>query len=163
MSSTICLSCPITTNLYSYSCYTTCPANTYPSANICLNCLLPCGNCQNQTFCMTCSIGFLSQVTPGSCISSCERGYYGFALNRTCLSCTNNCSTCSFTSFLCTSCLSNLLLQNSACVQNCATGMFNLSGTCYTCTYPCLTCVNTDYNCTSCYTSFILINNTCQN
>jgi hypothetical protein len=157
LSSTICLSCPNSTNLFSYSCKFNCPANTYASVNICINCLLPCENCINQSFCSSCSIGYVSQVTVGSCVSICESGYYGFALNRTCLSCTNNCSTCSITSYLCTSCPPELLLQNSACTQNCAPGLFNLSGTCYSCTYPCLTCFNTDYNCTSCYNSYILI------
>jgi proprotein convertase subtilisin/kexin type 5 len=129
--------------------------------NICLNCLLPCDNCLNQSFCISCSIGYLSQITLGQCVNKCEDNYYGLDLNRSCLSCTNNCSTCSVASYLCLSCPITLVLQNSACVPNCDFGLFNLSGTCYPCTYPCLTCSNSDYLCTSCVNSYILINSTC--
>lgn len=162
MSLLICLSCSAEKSLYSYTCYDQCPGGTYSASGICFNCLLPCQNCLSQTYCLTCSIGFLSQIVPGTCLSECEQGFYGFDLNKTCLNCTNNCLSCAGASYLCSSCQPGFLLQGSSCMENCSHGLFNLSGVCYSCTYPCLTCTDYDYICTSCYESYILIERSCE-
>jgi hypothetical protein len=63
---------------------------------------------------------------------------------------------------LCSSCQPGFLLQGTSCIENCSSGLFNLSGVCYSCSYPCLTCTDSDYNCTSCYESYILLENSCE-
>lgn len=84
-SDNICLSCPNTTNLFSYQCITACPAGSYPDAQICISCLNPCSTCSNRTYCLSCSMGYLSQITQGSCVAICEDGFYANHANSTCL------------------------------------------------------------------------------
>lgn len=70
-SQTICLSCLSPLNLYSYSCISQCPSGTYAHNSICVNCLQPCSSCTNSSYCLNCSIGYLSALTLGTCLSSC--------------------------------------------------------------------------------------------
>lgn len=157
------MTCPNTSNLYNYQCLAECPSGTYSSSNICLNCLEPCSNCLNQTYCLACSIGYLSQLSLGFCLSACEDGFYSYSENLSCIACSSTCLTCASGPAICASCSPGYFLEGSACVSVCSLGFYNYSssGVCIACSYPCLSCVASDYSCTSCQAGYILVNSNC--
>jgi hypothetical protein len=144
--------------------------------NICIACVQPCFECLNATYCLSCQIGYQSQVFMGKCVSTCENGYYAknsinpnytdssisMKINKICELCLAECLTCK-NGQTCISCKnSNLVLDPGfRCSFSCPSGYYNNQQICSICTYPCLTCGNGPKICMSCIQPFILSGESC--
>jgi proprotein convertase subtilisin/kexin type 5 len=112
-SSTNCLTC--TNIFYQNTCYSSCPASTYPTI---INSVSTCEICDDS--CLSCS-GSLST----NCLT-CVSGSYLTSTN-TCATCSTNCLTCTSTSTQCISCPATLpYLYNNSCVFSCPSYYFNI-------------------------------------
>jgi hypothetical protein len=125
LSLSICKSCVAGTYLFNTMCLSECPLKTYTSpSNVCIPCIPPCLTCFNDTRCITCSLGYLSQVSPFICVNQCEDGYFGQSSNQTCMKCSSTCKTCNQQEIFCLTCNTGRLLENNACVTSCSSNYF---------------------------------------
>jgi hypothetical protein len=161
LTSTNCTACNITsalpylstTNASVGSCLQTCPYSYYGDLTdgLCLSCVplgIGCTNCSSPTSCYSCSTAYIYYLS--TCLLVPPSGYYnnsGYASP-----CSSQCATCQGLASNCTSCLGNLSLSGSQCVNNCPAGQVGLSQLCTNCSAAafCLTCLTTATFCTSC-------------
>lgn len=113
--------------------------------------------CSTNASCTTCGNGFY--LFNQTCSNSCPQGFVG--LNKYCVACTNNCSTCLSSTSYCLSCIAGNYLYNSSsptCSTSCPVGLFqnNVTQTCTGCISPCSFCSIMASNCTSCITGLLL-------
>lgn len=97
--------------------------------------------------------------------ASCTTGTV--PIDRTCLACTLNCSTCTGSTTFCTSCVNGTYLYNTSsptCVTTCPSPLLinTLNQTCSGCHSTCATCSVEANNCTSCASSLLLQGNACK-
>ncbi len=155
-----------------------CPCNSGYFDNgtaVCRLCISPCVTCNGGTIlnCTSCLTGYTligSSCTAlpicsafryqGVCVAICPNTTYATGTN--CLTCINNCLTCSTATF-CTSCLPRFLLLNNACVGSCPLGTYATSSSCITCPTNCAQCSLYSGNlvCFSCSTGFSLLDKVC--
>ena len=135
----------------------TCPCNSGyfdSGAALCQLCTLPCLTCNGGTVlnCTSCISGYTligssctipptcsAFVFQGSCVATCPNTTYVSGMS--CLTCINNCLTCTTTVF-CTSCLPGFLSFAGGCVGSCPAGTYaNVSNSsCTSCPTNCAQC-----------------------
>ena len=96
-------------------CVKTCPSGTYKSKKMCRSCPPLCAECNTMLSCIRCqSHTFL--LPNGSCAHHCSENTYPGSLNS-CNSCHQSCLSCSGPlDTNCTSCHSQFILRDNACV-----------------------------------------------
>lgn len=137
-----------------------------------LSCFLPCRTCltTNMSFCLSCYSNSTEKVLQnGTCLSTCQTGYYYDGAVERCFECVDPCNTCgSLTQ--CYTCKQNSLNSsffpgNGTCVMTCPDGTFSQlmsSGyICNNCSSHCLTCNGTASTCLSCPTGAFLLGTQC--
>jgi len=166
-----CLSCnPAVAPLFvaaNSSCVAACPTPLVSDNNntVCVSCQSPCSTCSlvktNCTGCLASTNTYLSGVTAGACVSSCEQFYFANATSQKCQGCSTvvnlNCNNC-FNSTYCLSCDPGYVLftPNHSCLSNVPSGYINISGIATACTNNCTECSNSVDNCTVCSGSYSL-------
>lgn len=125
-SSTNCSSCLSPYFYYAASCYSACPAATYPSAAICLACPANCSSCSSLSLCLGCVSP--ASLYNGSCYSSCPQLTYAFS--GVCVNCAALCSQCSAANGSCLGCLNGTLLYGGSCWSSCPAGVFPQGASC---------------------------------
>ena len=117
-------------------CIEQCPVGKYPdiSSGICQNCSAQCLACAGPGAsgqCTACQDPFFlmpvtvrKSQTTGDCQTDCPPGLYGNLLTRRCQQCSRGCESClnGISGDTCTSCASDFLLFESACVSECPAG-----------------------------------------
>ncbi|EAS01407.2 transmembrane protein, putative (macronuclear) [Tetrahymena thermophila SB210] len=172
-----CLTCQLTTDnctscnsgyyLVGSVCSATCPLGQVGISGICVSCTPPCTACKNiQTSCTKCDQN--TYLTGDSCVqqAQCPSGTYGDNSLRSCVSCKNNCLTCS-DEITCKSCNQNSSFNkfyNGQCLQACPSSTYldNPTNICKPCAPGCLQCSLT--SCSQCDLNSqypILINGQC--
>ncbi|KAL4460975.1 hypothetical protein ABPG74_016447 [Tetrahymena malaccensis] len=172
-----CLTCQLTTDnctscnsgfyLVGSVCSATCPLGQVGISGICVSCTPPCAACKNiQTSCTKCDQN--TYLTGDSCVqqAQCPSGTYGDNSQRSCISCKNNCLTCS-DEITCKSCNQSSSFNkfyNGQCLQACPSSTYLDTSTniCKPCAPGCLQCSLT--SCSQCDLNSqypILINGQC--
>lgn len=143
-------------------CVSNCPFQMYADSGFCQWCISPCGNCSDQTACLSCVVGYMLKGT--SCVSQCSSGEYPLALSsgiQICSLCVDPCETCTNAS-ACLSCLrasnggTQTYFNGSGCSVICPTTFYPDTVTlkCQKCLTPCLTC-SAQSVCLSCLIGFL--------
>lgn len=126
-------------------------------------CSAPCFSCSlTKTNCTSCLSGsYLSQISPNTCLTTCETFFYSNATSGLCEACSGvaglNCNNC-FNSSYCITCDSTFVLftPNRSCLSFVPSGYVNISGIATACTNNCAECSTTPDNCTLCVGNFSL-------
>lgn len=102
-----------------------------------------CNSCQNSTY-----------LYNQQCMTACPTGTY--PSSNTCVSCPQNCQSC--TTLGCSVCSNGYSLLNSNCVSSCGQGFYSINSTCYKCSAAnCVNCTST--TCQFCQQPYLLDNN----
>jgi len=143
------------------TCVSACPTPLVSDNNntLCVPCSSPCNTCsQVKTNCTSCLNGtntYLSAVTIGMCLSSCEQYYYANITTLICDACSSvknlNCSNC-LNSTYCITCNIGyvMFLPSHSCLAQTPNGYLNISGIAVACNSSCSGCTYTVNNCTAC-------------
>ena len=140
-----------------------CPDGTYPSLNVCENCVAPCKSCSSATACSKCEEGTF--LYNGGCVNSCPNTTIVTIsdLNiSSCEVCTSPCLTCDKSTTFCLTCDPTYSFHNNTCVLVCPAPLHSIKFFCMSCIASCLSCNETDpNNCTECQPNYYLFNTTC--
>ena len=126
---------------------------------ICVGCTSPCSSCVNSsTTCTSCVSGFVLHGT--GCLSICPSGMFAQG-NTTCLSCANNCTTCT-SATNCSVCSGLTILYNGGCITTCpVTSPVVINNNCTPCTTQnCYSCSPADV-CDTCVSGTYFLNTAC--
>ena len=130
--------------LYSGSCLSNCPSQTYKNTTkfICSNCNISCLTCLNYSYCTSCISTYY--LLNNQCLSQCPVSYY-FNVYGICDQCDPSCLTCiGKNNNQCISCdtSNDFYLYQGTCLKNCPIGTFldYSSGSCSSCDYSCKSC-----------------------
>jgi len=145
------------------TCLTSCPSDYYEITSsglkYCTNCVSPCLDCLNSSFCVSCVSGYYYYNY--TCQLTCPNSYYSDNSTSSCKSCISPCKTCT-NQTACLSC-SQGFWNGSTCINSCLSGYFGdtINFICSICSSSCLTCINSATACTSCNSSLIYYNMEC--
>ncbi|XP_074605697.1 proprotein convertase subtilisin/kexin type 4-like [Brevipalpus obovatus] len=134
------------------------------SGGICNRCSSQCRECYGPGAdnCISCNDGLF--YFNDLCVRSCPIGYYIDHSSKECLPCTPNCRTCEKDRKTCTSCATNLKLDQytKKCLPNCqSTGSNSSLTSCFQCPLECLYCVPVNQKCLVCRKGFKLLQGKC--
>lgn len=170
-SSSDCTSCSSSLAvLDGFSCGEDCPNGMFKNleAKLCQKCHPTCELCSDggPHSCTSCVKGLVLHVNKGgggTCISSCQPGYYRDVSQ--CRLCDSSCHTCyGPDSTNCLSCPSDNVFSKNTCRKGCPSRTFadDTSQRCKSCHSLCKTCVGpSSHQCTSCSLSLFLEDFTC--
>jgi hypothetical protein len=145
------------------TCVSTCPSPLVVDGTNCSACASPCNTCSiAKTNCTSCINGtYLSIVLNGSCLTKCDKDYFGNATTLQCQSCSTvpslNCKNC-LDETRCITCDVGFVFfsLNSSCLPNTPSGYTNVSGIAVACVSNCSECGSLTYNCSACSGTFNL-------
>lgn len=141
-----------------------------PSNGTCLPCQPPCMECQNSTYCLSCTTGYLNPITH-TCTLECAPAWYPDS-NFNCQPCLAPCLRC-YSNSSCSMCQLPSVLYNQACISvaQCSTLdryvhyhlnyssllLVNESAECSQCTYPCSSCSTSPILCSACAPTYLIV------
>ncbi|CAK88114.1 unnamed protein product (macronuclear) [Paramecium tetraurelia] len=162
----VCIQCQIHRDLNN-SCK--CAKGFYESGTDCLACPLNCSSCLDQVRCTQCkNSNFDHDKINGQCLCNlinfsdisncaCLDGYYLNSINKKCLPCHYNCSTCMYSATHCITCNDNHAYPPNC---ECSPGFYLQDIICLPCTNNCFQC-KSQSECLDCSNQMQLINNKC--
>ena len=146
--------------LFQQTCYTSCPDSTFAFGSTCEYCDISCRKCENSQNCILCAEGFNYRLNKkcvkqcpkfslyDKCTEYCPFGYLDVGTD--CVACQGNCTTCEGDLEKCTSCPSDLVLNEGKCVEKCPDNSFLKGSVCFLCKYPCEKCEKVEDFCSKC-------------
>ncbi|KAM7157358.1 extracellular matrix organizing protein FRAS1 isoform 1-T1 [Molossus nigricans] len=139
------------------TCSSTCFPGHYLDENrACQSCSAHCGSCDSPASCTSCRDPNKVLLFGDCQHESCAPQHYLDFSTKTCKECDWSCSACSGPLRTdCQQCLDGYVLQDGACVEQCAPSFFRDSGVCRSCDSHCLQC-QAPRECARCEEPFLL-------
>lgn len=149
--------CPSGYVAFGKNCITSCPDTYFNNSGTCSQCISPCVNCINATYCTTCETGYLlypNKITD-RCVKLCPTGQYRDITNN-CQNCNSICTECIGNSISdCTKCKSTEFLYKGTCISTCATSTYTIGNSCFDCDISCFSCTGSlNSQCIQCASSY---------